>query len=172
MSHDVTTSKFPGNADENSNTKTMIGPPRPLAAVRQYCLECCIGSALEVRNCADKSCPLWAYRFGRKPSPQETDESQDTLMAPEEIAVTVGDFLARGGTGLKAIKRRCLDCSGFLKGAVRTCHRTTCPLYPFRFGKNPNRTLSGSKREAAVARMRRSGAKRRHMVGAGDRSAP
>jgi hypothetical protein len=78
MSHSVTTGKFPGNADENANTETTIGPPRPLAAVRQYCLECCIGSALEVRNCADKSCPLWAYRFGSKPSPQEKYRAHET----------------------------------------------------------------------------------------------
>jgi len=40
-------------------------------------------------------------------------------------------------TPLKAIRRKCLECSNFSHHQVRNCPIETCPLYPFRFGKNP-----------------------------------
>jgi hypothetical protein len=42
-------------------------------------------------------------------------------------------------TPLKAIRAKCLDCSGMSAKEVRECEFTECPLYPFRFGKNPSR---------------------------------
>ena len=63
-------------------------------------------------------------------------------MYPLEDGVTVAEFYAHGGTVLKAIKRRCLDCSGGSKSDVRDCAHTTCDLHPFRLGKNPNRALA------------------------------
>lgn len=44
---------------------------------------------------------------------------------------------------LKAIRLRCLDCCGDSAMEVRLCPAITCPLYPFRFGKNPNRAGIG-----------------------------
>ncbi len=41
---------------------------------------------------------------------------------------------------LKAIRAKCLDCSGDYINEVRECSITNCPLYPFRMGKNPFRT--------------------------------
>lgn len=40
---------------------------------------------------------------------------------------------------VKAIKIKCLDCSGGVKKEVRECIIQDCPLYTFRLGKNPNR---------------------------------
>jgi len=40
---------------------------------------------------------------------------------------------------LKAIRAKCLDCSD-TSNEVKLCPVTNCPLYPFRFGKNPYRT--------------------------------
>ncbi|MEW6195601.1 MAG: hypothetical protein AB1521_10650 [Bacteroidota bacterium] len=42
---------------------------------------------------------------------------------------------------VKAIKAKCLDCSGGSKKEVRECIIQDCPLYTFRLGKNPNRKL-------------------------------
>lgn len=44
---------------------------------------------------------------------------------------------------LKAIKAKCLDCSGDYVSEVKGCPITDCPLYPFRLGKNPY--LAGKK---------------------------
>ena len=35
---------------------------------------------------------------------------------------------------LKAIRKKCLDCSGSVKKEVDECNLTTCPLYPYRSG--------------------------------------
>lgn len=40
---------------------------------------------------------------------------------------------------LKAIRLKCLDCSGGSKIGVKQCNEADCPLHPFRLGKNPNR---------------------------------
>ena len=40
----------------------------------------------------------------------------------------------------KAIRRFCFECYGFCEGVVeevKNCPSTECPLYPFRFGKDP-----------------------------------
>jgi hypothetical protein len=35
-------------------------------------------------------------------------------------------------SGLKAIKWKCLDCSGGTDAGVRSCTFTACPLFPFK----------------------------------------
>lgn len=42
-------------------------------------------------------------------------------------------------TPLKAIKKHCLECSGYEKKEVRGCKIIDCVLYPYRLGSNPNR---------------------------------
>jgi hypothetical protein len=126
----------------------------PLEAIRKHCLWCCNGSAHEVNLCAAKACPLWMYRYGKKPTADMLEEAGDALMYPVEDGTTVADFFEKGGTRLKAIKRRCLDCSGGSKADVRDCQHVACDLHPFRFGRNPNRTMSREQRELAAARLK------------------
>ncbi len=67
-------------------------------------------------------------------------------------------------TASKAIRAKCLDCSGGSTLEVKECPIAECPLYPWRFGKNPFRKpLSEAERMARVDRMRRI---RREAVGA------
>ena len=40
---------------------------------------------------------------------------------------------------LRAIRLKCYDCSSYQSNEVKDCPVTTCPLYPFRLGKNPFR---------------------------------
>lgn len=42
-------------------------------------------------------------------------------------------------TPLKAIRQKCLDCSGFQPKEVRLCPAVDCPLFQYRFGRNPHR---------------------------------
>ena len=46
---------------------------------------------------------------------------------------------------VKAIKKFCLDCVGGSVKERRLCNTTDCPLYPFRLGKNPNRSGIGGR---------------------------
>jgi hypothetical protein len=79
----------------------------PLKALRAHCIECCLDSRVEVRECPAKYCPAWPLRFGKK----------------------VG-----GLDPLRLIRKRCLDCYGGSIADVRDCPIPDCPLYPFRFG--------------------------------------
>lgn len=39
----------------------------PIKAIRAKCLDCCCGQAKEVRLCPIEKCPLYPYRFGKRP---------------------------------------------------------------------------------------------------------
>ena len=38
---------------------------------------------------------------------------------------------------LRAIRNKCIDCCCYSMHEVKLCSCKDCPLYPFRFGKNP-----------------------------------
>lgn len=40
----------------------------PMKAIRAKCLDCCAGSNREVRLCNIPQCPLFPYRFGKRPA--------------------------------------------------------------------------------------------------------
>lgn len=40
-------------------------------------------------------------------------------------------------TPMRAIRKKCLDCSCDQAGEVRNCQIERCPLWPYRFGRNP-----------------------------------
>ena len=40
---------------------------------------------------------------------------------------------------LKAIRAHCVECSGDSPAEARMCVTATCPLWPYRLGKNPFR---------------------------------
>ena len=43
-------------------------------------------------------------------------------------------------TPVRAIRAKCLDCCAGSAHEVKLCTCPSCSLYPFRLGKNPNRT--------------------------------
>lgn len=58
----------------------------------------------------------------------------------------------------KAIRAKCLDCCNGSSHEVNLCPSLNCPLYPFRFGKNPYRAprhYSQEQLDAARERMKR-----------------
>ena len=133
--------------------------PTPLKAARKHCLDCCRGSAQEVRLCTARECPLYLYRHGRRPTAEEIAAVAHVPLFPEERPISAAEFHANGGTALKAIRRRCLDCSGYSQQEVQDCwakpgERNACDLYPYRLGKNPNRAGKGGN-PAAIEALRR-----------------
>jgi len=58
---------------------------------------------------------------------------------------------------LKAIRAYCLDCSNNQASEIRDCPIPNCPLYDFRFGKNPYTkiNLSPEQRKARSERMKK-----------------
>lgn len=39
----------------------------PIRAIRLKCIDCMAGSAREVKLCPSDDCPLFGYRFGKRP---------------------------------------------------------------------------------------------------------
>lgn len=56
-----------------------------LKAVREKCLDCCCGQALEVKLCPAEDCPLWIYRFGKDPTRKRTMTEEQKQAAAERL---------------------------------------------------------------------------------------
>ena len=128
-------------------------PLTPLRAIQKKCLWCCNGSANEVELCPAKACPSWSFRFGHKPTEEIIAEQRDTPLHPLEWRMTASEFQAARHSALKAIKRKCLDCSGASKAEVRNCAFVDCALHIFRRGTNPNRAHSPEERARRAAHL-------------------
>lgn len=55
------------------------------AAVRLFCLECVGNRSADVKNCSDKGCFLWPYRFGCRPKKSEKTPTKLEDIFPELI---------------------------------------------------------------------------------------
>lgn len=54
----------------------------PMKAIRAKCLDCCNGSAQEVKLCTVSKCPLYDFRLGKNPNiKREYTEEQRAEMA-------------------------------------------------------------------------------------------
>lgn len=63
---------------------------------------------------------------------------------------------------LRAIRAKCIDCSGESVAEVRACALADCPLHPYRMGRNPNRKgreMTDAERAACVERLAKARAK-------------
>jgi len=47
-------------------------------------------------------------------------------------------------TPVKAIRKKCLDCSAYQPKEVRLCTMLDCSLFPYRMGKRPRKDDSNS----------------------------
>jgi hypothetical protein len=57
-------------------------PMTPMEVIRAKCLDCCAGSAQEVRYCVAVDCPSWPYRMGSPPfRPPVREEHKAALRA-------------------------------------------------------------------------------------------
>lgn len=60
----------------------------PMKAIRAKCLDCCGGVCKMVRECTAPNCPLWPYRFGRRPkinfTPENPTISEEEATNPAE----------------------------------------------------------------------------------------
>ena len=65
-----------------------------LKAVRAKCLDCCCGSAAEVRHCHLKHCPLWPFRMDENPFAKPRGRS---FLSPEHSLKNFPQFAANSG---------------------------------------------------------------------------
>ena len=57
-------------------------------------------------------------------------------------------------TPIKAIRAKCLDCCCDQREEVKLCPAKTCPLWRFRMGKNPNRSVNLTDEQRAAIKER------------------
>jgi hypothetical protein len=127
------------------------GHATPLKAVRRHCLSCCGDSANEVRLCPATACPLWPFRHGHRPNAEDRAAVADRHLYPLERDLMGAAF---HGSALRAIRRRCIDCSAG-DAEARSCnfgpdHPAPCSLHAYRLGRNPNIHRSDEWKRAAA----------------------
>lgn len=54
----------------------------PLKSIRLKCLDCTCNQPLEVKLCPSSDCPLWAYRFGKRPTAEILSTFEATKPLP------------------------------------------------------------------------------------------
>ena len=92
--------------------------PGPVAAIRQFCLECQGNSSRSVRQCADEDCPLWGWRMAAIEA-----DSRPEWHGPDAPR-----------RALRVIRGQCMMCAGS-RADVRQCAaREDCVLWRYRFG--------------------------------------
>jgi len=100
----------------------------PLRAIKEFCIQCWGYERKMAKQCNGKlvygMCQLIDYKLGKRAKERKLSY-----------------------TPCQAIRKKCLWCMGAVKDKpekfryqyVRECDDVKCPLYIFRFGKNPNR---------------------------------
>ena len=84
-------------------------------------------------------------------------------MAKEKKTQDVRDELPKYRNPVKVIRNKCLDCCGGSSKEVELCPIETCPLWRWRFGKNPyreKRELTDEQKAAVRERMAKLNASR------------
>lgn len=49
----------------------------PVKVIREKCLDCCCGQALEVKLCPCTNCPLYPFRMGKNPYRKKTKLTEE-----------------------------------------------------------------------------------------------
>lgn len=60
----------------------------PMKAIRAKCLDCCCGSAHEVKLCTCQDCALHPFRFGRNPNITKREATPEQRAALEKGRLT------------------------------------------------------------------------------------
>jgi len=102
----------------------------PLKSIRKFCVQCA-GSSREVSKCG-----------GHRIFGDDGNESNRCLFYKFRKG--------RGRPSVKIIRKHCLACMGGSYDLVRNCTSFECPVYIFRFGKNPNKILKPTQRTERI----------------------
>ena len=76
----------------------------PLKAIRAKCLDCCCGSAYEVKNCTIHDCELYPFRMGHNPnrksslSDEQRKEVGEKLESSRLAQKSIGETQKNSGT--------------------------------------------------------------------------
>jgi hypothetical protein len=79
-------------------------PMTPLKVIRARCLDCCAGSAAEVRTCTAVHCPSWPYRMATSPfrAPLGEEEKSRRAMQAKKMRLAQSDPIKSKGSAAKS----------------------------------------------------------------------
>jgi hypothetical protein len=72
-----------------------------------------------------------------EPSPFQADGGHEVGIVPAKISRDDLRALGHPESPIKAIRAKCVDCSGGSDAEARKCVAVGCALWPFRMGVNP-----------------------------------
>ena len=72
-----------------------------------------------------------------EPSTYRADGGNLIGKLPSKLSVPELLDLGHPTAPIKAIRAKCVDCSGGMYSEVRKCVQHSCPLWPMRMGRNP-----------------------------------
>lgn len=81
-------------------------------------------------------------------SPYESDGGEKIGRVPRDISLEALRALGGPDTRSKAIRAKCIDCSGGSPTEVRKCVAIGCALWPFRMGPSPFRGKADTETES------------------------
>ena len=87
-----------------------------------------------------------------EPSPIPADGGFDVGRLPGSIDLRDLRDLHHPESPIRAIRAKCIDCSGGVATEARKCVAIGCPLWPFRTGDNPFRKPASDKQRANAAK--------------------
>jgi hypothetical protein len=95
---------------------------------------------------------------GPQEGPSGLSKARDGLRSPPACPPAEPPPAGRYLTPLRAIRTKCLDCSGGSVAEIRLCVMERCPLYPFRRGHRPTPEDVERHRAAVERERQRTGA--------------
>jgi hypothetical protein len=102
-----------------------------------------------------------AYHARRAIGIEQTSNGETRGLDPRDMPLALLNRIGHKKTPLlKAIREKCIDCSGGSPHEARSCTAVDCALWPFRMGKNPFSERSGNPAGAAALQAAREAKKR------------
>ena len=83
-------------------------------------------------------------RLFLEPSPYDADEGNLIGHDPRQVPLAEIRLLEHAESAVKAIRAKCIDCSGNNAAEARKCVAVFCALWPFRMGVSPFHASSAS----------------------------
>ena len=87
-------------------------------------------------------------------SPKAADRGENIGLDPAFLSVGALKALGHPITPLKAILVHCVECGGSSYAEANKCTLTSCPLWPYRMGRNPFHAKSKRRKPATAATVR------------------
>lgn len=110
-----------------------------LESIKKRCFQCSPDNTLA--NCSNAECQFWAFLNTFLKDPSEKGVIGDNRHSKSVHLLGVKKKVTKTAI-YKLIKSYCLECCGESPLEVANCCSRRCGLWPYRFGREPNKTCT------------------------------